>query len=154
MPYISEFLCSKLKGLLRKNERGSRLKPKNLRRWIINIKHLSDQRCNARKVNCGRVFTLPPRDSTLQHKRCVHFWNNFPCITSLYLIFLSREIDKKNCVKCIRKFIYMQFCIKVVVLNRSYSRNTQPIWKQRYPTGAWESQVCSYYNFLFCILHF
>ena len=32
MPYISEFLCSKLKGLLRKNERGSRLKPKNLRR--------------------------------------------------------------------------------------------------------------------------
>jgi len=25
------------------------------------------------------VFTLPPRDSTLQYKRCVHFWNNFPC---------------------------------------------------------------------------
>ena len=29
------------------------------------------------------VFTLPPRDGTLQYKRCVHFWNNFPCITSL-----------------------------------------------------------------------
>ena len=29
------------------------------------------------------VFTLLPRDSTLQYKRCVHFWNNFPCITSL-----------------------------------------------------------------------
>jgi len=29
------------------------------------------------------VFTLPPRDITLQYKRCVHFWNNFPCITSL-----------------------------------------------------------------------
>ena len=27
------------------------------------------------------VFTLPPRDRTLQYKRCVHFWNNFPCIT-------------------------------------------------------------------------
>ena len=31
------------------------------------------------------VFTLPPRDSTLQYKRCVHFWNNFPFITSLDL---------------------------------------------------------------------
>ena len=31
------------------------------------------------------VFTLTPRDSTLQYKRCVHFWNNFPCITSLSL---------------------------------------------------------------------
>ena len=29
------------------------------------------------------VFTLPPRDNTLQYKRCVHFWKNFPCITSL-----------------------------------------------------------------------
>ena len=29
------------------------------------------------------VFTLPPRDSTLQYKRCVHLWNNFPYITPL-----------------------------------------------------------------------
>jgi len=44
------------------------------------------------------VFTLPPRDSTLQYKRCkrcVHFWNNFPCITSLVdpmssLVFTSK----------------------------------------------------------------
>ena len=43
----------------------------------------------------------------------------------------------------------MQFCIKFVVLNRSYSTNTQPIWKRRYPTGAWKSQVCSYFNLLF-----
>ena len=28
-------------------------------------------------------FTLPPRDSSLQYKRCVQFWNIFPCITSL-----------------------------------------------------------------------
>ena len=48
----------------------------------------------------------------------------------------------------------MQFCVKVLVLNRSYL--TQPTWKQRYPTGAWESQVGSYYNFLkvlFCIFN-
>ena len=29
------------------------------------------------------VFTLPPRDSTLQYKRCVQLWNNFPYITPL-----------------------------------------------------------------------
>jgi len=28
------------------------------------------------------VFTLAPRDSSRQYKRCVHFWNNFPCIIS------------------------------------------------------------------------
>ena len=35
--------------------------------------------------NIRLVFTLPPRDSTLQYKRCVHFENNFPGITSLPL---------------------------------------------------------------------
>ena len=29
------------------------------------------------------VFILSPRDSTLQYKRCVHIWNNFPCIITL-----------------------------------------------------------------------
>ena len=29
------------------------------------------------------VSTLPPKDSTLQYKRCVHLWNNFPCIKTL-----------------------------------------------------------------------
>ena len=29
------------------------------------------------------VFTLPLRDSTLQYKRYVHLWNNFPCIITL-----------------------------------------------------------------------
>jgi len=48
----------------------------------------------------------------------------------------------------------MQFCIQVVVSNRSYSTNTQPIWKRRYPTGAWESQICSFYNFLFLFCTF
>ena len=33
------------------------------------------------------VFTLAPRDSTLQYTRCVHFWNNFPCVTSLVFLF-------------------------------------------------------------------
>ena len=29
------------------------------------------------------VFTLLPRDSTLQYKKCVQLWNNFPYITPL-----------------------------------------------------------------------
>ena len=35
--------------------------------------------------NIRLVFTLPPRENTLQYKRCVHFWNNFPGIKSLPL---------------------------------------------------------------------
>ena len=64
-------------------------------------------------------------------------------------------ILKYNCVKFMRKFINMQFCIKVLVLNRSYSTNTQSIWKWRYPTEAWESHVWSYFIFfcLFCIFN-
>ena len=37
------------------------------------------------------------------------------------------------CAKFIRKLIYIQFCIKVVGLNRSNSANKQPIWKRWYP---------------------
>ena len=43
------------------------------------------------------VFTLPPRDSTLQYKRCVHFWNNFPCITSSPLCLTSKKCASHFC---------------------------------------------------------
>ena len=36
-----------------------------------------------------RLFTLPHRDSTMQYKRCVHLWNNFPCIITLDQIKFS-----------------------------------------------------------------
>ena len=45
------------------------------------------------------VFTLPPRDSTLQYKRCVHFWNNFPCITSLYILTRNSCLMRQNALK-------------------------------------------------------
>ena len=48
---------------------------------------------------------------------------------------------------------YIRFCIRFVVLNRSYSTNTQQIWKLLYSTGAWESQTCFCNNFLIFILH-
>ena len=40
----------------------------------------------------GLVFTLPPRDSTLQYKRCVHLWYNFPCISTS--AWRSSEVKK------------------------------------------------------------
>ena len=63
-------------------------------------------------------------------------------IRDIYLMFLSREIDK-YCVKFIRKFIYIEFCIKVVVLNRSYLANTQPIWKRLYSVCIMWQRYCT-----------
>ena len=31
------------------------------------------------------VFTLEPKDSTLQYKKFVHHWNSFPCIKTMSL---------------------------------------------------------------------
>ena len=82
------------------------MKPENLRRWTIHIKHLSN-------VPVSR--------------------NGYKTVSNLY----------EN------SYIFV-ICIKV--LNISYSTNMQPIWKRRYPTGAWESKVCSYYNFFLACL--
>jgi len=60
-------------------------------------------------------------------------------------MFLSQEIDKKLCINYTKLYTYVRFCMIFVLLNRSYSTNTQPIWKRQYPGGAWETQVCSYY---------
>ena len=32
------------------------------------------------------AFTLPPRDNTLQYKKCAHLWKNFPCNSTLGLV--------------------------------------------------------------------
>ena len=40
------------------------------------------------------VFTLPPRDSTLQYKTCVLFCNNFPCI--IILVITLFYVDALN----------------------------------------------------------
>ena len=52
----------------------------------------------------------------------------------------------KYCVNIIPKQIQIRLCVRFVVLKRSYSANTQPIWKQRYPTETWDSQVSVGYN--------
>ena len=31
------------------------------------------------------VFTLQPKDSTLQYKKYIHLWNNFPCISTMII---------------------------------------------------------------------
>ena len=52
-------------------------------------------------------FTLPPSDSTLQYKKCVQLWNNFPCIITLSI---SRHLSKKKLV-----YTYKFNCIKLRV---------------------------------------
>ena len=49
-----------------------------------------------------------------------------------YLMFLSREIYIKLCQIYTKIHIYT-ILYSLVGLNRSYSANTQPIWKQGYP---------------------
>ena len=38
------------------------------------------------------VFTFPPKENTLQYKKCVHLWNNFPCFSTL-----SKPMRKVTC---------------------------------------------------------
>ena len=45
--------------------------------FMWKMDHMSG--CNIRLY----MFTLPPRDSTLQYKIYVHLWDNFPCIITL-----------------------------------------------------------------------
>ena len=40
-------------------------------------------------------------------------------------MFLSREIDKKNCVKFIQKSVYTKFCIKLVCLDHIHQIGSQ-----------------------------
>jgi len=67
-------------------------------------------------------------------------------------MFLSREIVLKLC-QIYTKIIYMQFCIKVVVLNRSYSANTQPIWKWLNTSKPENLRFAPLIFFLFCIFN-
>ena len=50
--------------------------------------------------NIRLVFTLSPRDSTPQYKRCVHLWNNFPCIITIVPAVSGLYIRGTNIVKC------------------------------------------------------
>ena len=49
------------------------------------------------------VFILPPRHSTLQYKKCVHLWNNFPWITSLGKEKKKKTEDYKRKVGTVKK---------------------------------------------------
>ena len=75
-------------------------------------------------------------------------------IWAFYLMFLFWEIDMKLC-KDFTKTYKCKILYKIrIVLNRSYSTNTQPFWKRRYHRGARETHVCSYYYLNLIIFHF
>ena len=74
--------------------------------WII-LHILADNRSG---YDIRLVFTLPPKDSTLQYKRCVHLCNNFPCIITLnvakwdcthkeYILIINRRIKSLKTIK-------------------------------------------------------
>ena len=45
------------------------------------------------------VFTLQPRDRTLQHKQCVHLWNNYLYVIILWINSLINQLINKFIVK-------------------------------------------------------
>ena len=45
------------------------------------------------------------------------------------------EFVVKTHFLCTKIYIY-KICLKIVGVNGSYSENTEPIWKRRYPRGA------------------
>ena len=48
------------------------------------------------------VFTFPPKDNTLQYKKCVHLWNNFPCISTLSGRRSKQRIQGQNIILVLR----------------------------------------------------
>ena len=85
------------------------------------------------------VFTLPPRDTTLQYKRCVHLWNNFPCIITLQtknICFISKFswtfLTLKRCSAVIvRHFMDEHF---LAVKFYGTTRNILSMWKKMFTT--------------------
>ena len=70
-------------------------------------------------------------------------------------MFLSREIDKQLGQNCTKIHIYIQFCIKVVGLKRSYSTNMNQS-KNDYmqqDTEIFRFVPFIIFSFLFCIFN-
>ena len=90
------------------------------------------------------MFTLPPSDSTLQYKRCVHLWNNFPCIKSLSsttLVCKDKRTRKSGCLAKAR-FLYAKINI---FLQIPESKSSQEI-SRREQAGD-RAQLKSCYTF-------
>ena len=72
----------------------------NLHNSFLLPEYFIDYFCeNGFHVSCcdiRLVFTFPPKDSTLQYKKCVHFWNNFPFITSMRLAIKTSLYNRKE----------------------------------------------------------
>ena len=67
------------------------------------------------------VITLPPRDSTLQNKRCVHLKNNFPCIKTLVIYkvcnatlhYFYDECTADHCNTLTESLVFSDVIVKV-----------------------------------------
>ena len=72
------------------------------------------------------VFTLPPSDSTLQYKRCVHFWNNFPCITSLVVSIKALYDQQKMILSISYKLSFLNLLLQKWLTDFSLEKQ----WRQ------------------------
>ena len=72
-----------------------------------------------------RLVLLPPSDSTLQYKKCIHLWNNFPCIKSLVEMikcFVMRNDQFCQFVHTF-SFSFVKLYIQNILRNLNYTIN-------------------------------
>ena len=117
--------------------------------------------------NIRLVFTLPPRDSTLQYKRCVYFWNNFLYQSRYYSILLvGLQLTRQK-----YKSVQEHFTINVnpdtinvlqsmsirspdtIYLNQCFTINVNPdtIYLYQFPISRLQIKF-SRRNYKFCIV--
>ena len=67
------------------------------------------------------VFTFPTKDSTLQYKKCVHLWNNFPC-KLVPCILPSLKFWRKNNISKELSFCHNHWFSKPYIFWDKYQR--------------------------------
>ena len=104
--------------------------------WLFLWKWIS------RQAVTSVLFTFPPKDNTLQYKKCVHLRNNFPCISTLvwikhYLfLFIKSKIVFKgripgnvlNEVLLFSFFCDDKFTAKKIIKEEKVAPNGQCYW--------------------------
>ena len=94
------------------------------------------------------MFTLPPSDSTLQYKRCVHLWNNFPCIKSLSSTTLVCKDKRTRKSECLAKAQFLYAKINIF-LQIPESKSSQEISRREQAGDRAQLKSCYTFKKLF-----
>ena len=72
------------------------------------------------------VFTFPPKDRTLQNKKFVHLWKNFPCISTSNKVLLCIIIKIDNST------IFLLFTLTMTInLTQLHTVITRKQWNRK-----------------------